>query len=76
MKIIDIIKLTENPLQILERHKVPVHYVNHKNLYYEYSRLMREGHKKSNAITWLSDRFCMSESVIYNVVAKFDERVE
>jgi len=76
MKIIDVIKIMENPLRILEQYKVPVHYVNHKNLYYEYNRLMNEGHKKTNAIIWLSDKYSLSESVIFNIISKFENTVE
>ena len=76
MKIIDIIKLSEHPLRLLENSKVPIHYVNHLKLYHEYKRLIGEGHKKTNAIIWLSDIFHLSESVIFNIVSKFEKSVD
>jgi hypothetical protein len=77
MKIIDIFKINKTTLQCINKEGIKTHYVNYIDFYNEYSRLVyKEGHKKSNAMLHLSDRFGLSESVAFNVIKQFEKEVK
>lgn len=50
--------------------------VRYLELYKEYSRLMKEGHKKTYVLQYLSDEYSVDERTIYRVVKKFSTEVD
>lgn len=50
--------------------------VRYLELYKEYNRLMKEGHKKTYVLQYLSDEYSVDERTIYRVVRKFSTEVD
>lgn len=50
--------------------------VRYLELYKEYNRLMKEGHKKTYVLQYLSDEYSVDERMIYRVVKKFSTEVD
>lgn len=50
--------------------------VRYLELYKEYSLLMKEGHKKTYVLQYLSDEYNVDERTIYRVVKKFSTEVD
>lgn len=50
--------------------------VRYLELYKEYNRLMKEGHKKTYVLQYLSDEYSVDERTIYRVVKKFSTEVD
>lgn len=50
--------------------------VRYLELYKEYNRLMKEGHKKTYVLQYLSDEYNVDERTIYRVVKKFSTEVD
>lgn len=50
--------------------------VRYLELYKEYNRLMKEGHKKTYVLQYLSDEYSVDERTIYRVVKKFSTKVD
>lgn len=50
--------------------------VKYLELYKEYMRLDKEGHKKTYIIQYLSDEYNVDERTIYRVVNRFSQEVE
>lgn len=50
--------------------------VKYLELYQEYMRLDKEGHKKTYIIQYLSDEYNVDERTIYRVVNRFSQEVE
>lgn len=50
--------------------------VRYLELYKEYSRLMKEGNKKTYVLQYLSDEYSVDERTIYRVVKKFSTEVD
>lgn len=50
--------------------------VRYLELYKEYNRLMKEGHKKTYVLQYLSDEYSVDERTIYRVVNKFSTEVD
>lgn len=50
--------------------------VRYLELYKEYSHLMKEGHKKTYVLQYLSDEYSVDERTIYRVVKKFSTEVD
>jgi len=77
MKTIELIKIFEKPLEQLHRMEFPIHYIQYRDMYNDFSRLVYiEGHKKTNAITWLADKFLLSESHIYKIIGLLEKNID
>lgn len=50
--------------------------VKYIELYKEYMRLNKEGHKKTYIIQYLSDEYNVDERTIYRVVNRFSQEIE
>lgn len=50
--------------------------IKHLELYKDYLRMMREGHKKTYIMQYLSDEYNISERMVYNVIEKFSSNVD
>jgi hypothetical protein len=50
--------------------------VRYLELYKDYNRLMKEGHKKTYVLQYLSDEYSVDERTIYRVVKKFSTEVD
>lgn len=50
--------------------------VKYLELYKDYERLIRKGHKKMYILQYLSDEYKVDERTIYRIVNKFSTEVE
>lgn len=50
--------------------------IKYLELYKDYLRMMREGHKKTYIMQYLSDEYNISERMVYNVIEKFSSNVD
>ena len=72
MKVIEILKLGQNLIETLHKSCIRIEDVRFICLYDEYTRLIREGNKKSYAVAVLSEKYKISERQVYYILKRFD----
>jgi len=71
MKVIEILKLGQNWLELLQKSCIRMDDVRFIGMYYEYQQLIRDGNKKSYAIAFLSEKYNICERQVYYMIKKF-----
>lgn len=72
MKLIEMMSLQRKSLEILQKHCINIKDVRYVPMYEEYSRLMKEGCKKSYIVAHLSEMYSISERRVYYLISKFE----
>ena len=73
MKVIEIMKLGRNFLEMLQKSCIKLEDVRYLEMYDEYVRMVDEGLKKSHIVATLVDVYHVSERQIYYIVKKFSQ---
>ena len=73
MKVIEIMKLSRNSLELLQKSCIKTDYLKYIDMYDEYTSIVSEGNKKTYAVTYLSDKYGISERQIYYLIRKFEK---
>ena len=71
MKVVEIVKLGREMLELLQKSSIKVNYVNYLGMYEEY--VSRKSEKKSYVVYCLSQKYGISERQVYNVIRKFEK---
>lgn len=71
MKVVEIVKLGREMLELLQKSSIKVNYVNYLGMYEEY--VSRKSEKKSYVVYCLSQKYGISERHVYYVIKKFEE---
>ena len=70
MKVVEILKIGQNLLELLQKSRIKVDDVRFIGLYDEYLELIRQGNKKSYAVLVLSQKYNISERQVYYIIKK------
>ena len=72
MKVIEILKICENFLKILQDECINVDDARYISLYEEYKAIVGNGGKTTYAVTMLSNKYNISERKVYYLIRSFD----
>ena len=75
MNAYELLILNRNILQVMDGVSLDVGDVKYIPVYQEYMRLLREGHKKTYIMQYLSDEYSIAERTIYRLIDKFSSTV-
>ena len=70
MKVIEIMKLGRNFIEMLHKACIKMEYVRFIELYDDYLSMMSLGNKKSYAVAFLSDKYKVSERQVYYIISR------
>ena len=70
MKVVEILKLGSNFLELLQKSCIRTGDVRYIGLYDEYARIVGSGGKSSYAATMLAEKYGISERQVYYIVKK------
>ena len=73
MKVIEILKLSRNWLEMLQKACIKIEDVRFLEMYEEYLRMMEEGFKKAYVVARLVEMFHVSERQVYYIIRKFEQ---
>lgn len=73
MKVIEILKLGRNFLNLLHDSCIKIEDVCYIPLYDEYKKIVENGGKVTYAVTFLSEKYKISERKVYYIIKKFDK---
>ena len=73
MKVIEIMKLGRNWLEMLQKACIRIDDVRHIEMYETYKRIIRDGGKKTHAVAVIVDLFHVSERQVYYIIRKFEQ---
>lgn len=72
MKVIEIMKLGRNFLEVLQKSCIKTEYLRFIDMYDEYLTFVSNGEKKTYAVTLLSKKYNISERQVYYLIRKFE----
>lgn len=73
MKVIEMMKLGQNWLEMLQKACIKIEDVRHIEMYETYKRMIDEGGKKTHAVAVLVDVYHVSERQVYYIIRKFEQ---
>ena len=73
MKVIEMLKLGQNWLEMLQKACIKIEDIRHIEMYEEYKRMIDEGGKKTHAVAVLVDVYHVSERQVYYIIRKFEQ---
>ena len=71
MKVVEILKLGQIWLKLLQKSCIKIDDLQYLPMYDDYNRLVKKGYKKSYAILHLSEKYGVSERQVYYLLKKF-----
>ena len=74
MKAIELLKINERPFKIAQMAGLRLNDYRYLDLYSEYSDLKAHGEKVTYIVSFLSDKYSVSERKIYEVIKRFGKR--
>lgn len=71
----ELLMLNKNVLQIMKDASLDIGDIKYISMYQEYVRLMKEGHKKTYIVQYLSDEYGISDRNVYRIIDKFSNDI-
>lgn len=75
MTVSELIRANESLLKIMSENGVEADIVKHLEMFTDYDRLIREGHKKTYVIQYLSEQYELNERKIYRIIGTMQKIV-
>lgn len=76
MRQYDILKSAVSLLRIMVENGVDERDVLHLDMYEDYRRLMKEGHKKMYIVRYLCEQYGIGEATIYRVANRMEKKLK
>lgn len=76
MTVFDLIKVYEGPMNVLNDANVNLSDVRHIELFREYLRMKKEGHKLAYIVAFLVDEYSVGQATVYRIIDKFSKPVK
>ena len=76
MTVFDLIKVYEGPMNVLNDANVNLSDVRHIELFREYLRMKKEGHKLTYIVAFLVDEYSVGQATVYRMIDKFSKPVK
>lgn len=71
MKVADLVKLSSETLKSLSEFGIRIDDYKYLSLFSDYEEMVRNGNKISYAVTYLSEKYSISEATVYRVLRRF-----
>lgn len=68
MTVSELVKANESLLKIMADNGVGTDIVRHLEMFADYDRLIKEGHKKTYVVQYLSEQYELNERRIYRII--------
>lgn len=68
MTVSELIRANESLLKIMSENGIETNIVRYLEMFTDYDRLIREGHKKTYVIQYLSEQYELNERRIYRII--------
>ncbi len=75
MSIYELIRVYEGPMKILAEANVNLSDVKYLELYQEYIRMKKEGHKLTYIVAFLMEEYSVGQATVYRIIDKFGKPV-
>lgn len=75
MTVFEIISANKSLFELLSKNDIDVNDCKYIEVYLNYKRLVKEGHKKAYIVQYLSDLYGISTRTIYRIEQRFDKTV-
>ena len=76
MTVFDLIKVYEGPINVLNDANVNLSDVRYIQLFNEYLRMKKEGHKLTYIVAFLVDEYSVGQATVYRIIEKFSKPVK
>ena len=76
MTVFDLIKVYEGPMNVLNDANVNLSDVRHIELFREYLRMKKEGHKLTYIVAFLVDEYSVGQATVYRMIDKVSKPVK
>lgn len=76
MTVYEIVKASESLMKVMEANKIAPHYARHIEIYEQYMRMKKEGHKMLYAMQWICETYNTTESTIKRIVQRFSKQIK
>lgn len=76
MTVYELLVLNEDVLKMLSDNEVYLSDIAHIEMYKEYCRLEKEGHKKTYIVAYLCEQYGMIERKVYRILKKFEKDIK
>jgi hypothetical protein len=73
MTVYELIKTLESSVRMLDKAGVTVNDIRYLEMFEDYVRLKKEGHKSVYIIGWLSDVYDISESTVWKWIRRYSK---
>ena len=71
----ELLKTAESLLAVLMKNGIDAKDIKYLELYREYMRLKKEGHKVGYVVYYLSQQYVCSEATVYRVVKRMTQKI-
>lgn len=75
MTVAELIRANESLLKIMANNGVTTDIVRHLEMFADYDRLIKEGHKKTYVVQYLSEQYDLNERRIYRIIRVMQKTV-
>lgn len=72
----EMMKAAQSVLEMLAKNDVDMNDVKHIEMYDEFMRLKKEGHKVSYATYYLSQQYGVGQATVYRVVKRMEKKMQ
>lgn len=76
MKAFELLTINQGILQLMKDASLDISDIKYLPMYQDYVRLVKEGHKKTYIVQYLSDEYEISCRNVYRVIEKFSAEVK
>lgn len=76
MNVYEFLTTHKSALEQINDAQIEVADVRHLDMYREYVKLIREGHKKTYVMKYLSDEYSVNERTVYRIIQRMDRKIE
>lgn len=75
MRASELIKISTNLLKLLSKYDIKTEDVKYVDLYTDYEKMVSKGEKITYIVSFLSDKYKVSEATIYRIIRRFKKTV-
>lgn len=71
MRIADFIRIHKEMMNLLSKYEIKMDDFKYIDMFEDYDSMVKEGNKVSYIVSYLSDKYCISEASVYRILRKF-----
>lgn len=75
MTVYDFLRTSKSIIEMMQEYNIHTHYIEHVDMYTDWLRLKKEGHKSVYAVAYLADKYGYSEQNVWKWVKRLSAMV-